>query len=52
MCNLVRLVKMWDKEVPLQTNLKPKGIYQIHSFIYLKNIYARHSFREMMLNKI
>lgn len=43
---------MWNKEEPLQTNLKTKGIYQIHSFIYSKNIYARLSFREMMLNKI
>lgn len=49
MCNLVRLVKMWDKEVLLQTNLKPKDISQINSFIYSQNIHARHYLRETKL---
>lgn len=43
---------MWDKEVPLQTNLKPKDISQINSFIYSQNIHARHYFRETKLDKV
>lgn len=53
MSNLVRLIKLRDKEVSIQINLKPENISQVNSsFIHPKTIYARHYFGEAELSKV